>query len=263
MDYHLRGKTALITASSAGIGKATAELFISEGAKVAISSRSKINLQKAVEEIKTVYGVEPLWEECDINNPTEIEDLVKHVQHNLGDIDILVNNCGGPTPGFFEDLTDENWEYAFEQVLMSSVRFTRLVLPGMKMKNWGRIINITSLSIKQPVDNLILSNSLRSAVTAFAKTLSTLEGKHNITVNNVAPGYTLTSRLYELAVVRAKHRGVSHEEILSGMAAEVPMKRLARPDEIASMVVYLASELAGYISGQTIVVDGGLIKSTY
>lgn len=263
MDYHLKGKTVLVTASSAGIGKATAELFISEGAKVAISSRSKVNLQKAVEEIKTIYGIEPLWEQCDINNPTEIDDLVKLVKNNLGDIDVLVNNCGGPTPGFFEDLNDENWEYAFEQVLMSAVRFTRLVLPGMKAKNWGRIINITSLSVKQPVDNLLLSNSLRSAVTAFAKTLSSQEGKHNITVNNVAPGYTLTSRLYELAVVRAKNKGVSHEEILSGMASEVPMKRLARPDEVASMIVYLASELAGYITGQTIVVDGGLIKSTY
>ena len=263
MDYHLKGKTVLITASSAGIGKATAELFISGGAKVAISSRSKMNLQKAVEEIKTIYGVEPLWEQCDINNPNEIEDLVKLVQNNLGDIDVLVNNCGGPTPGFFDDLNDENWEYAFEQVLMSAVRFTRLVLPGMKAKNWGRIINITSLSVKQPVDNLLLSNSLRSAVTAFAKTLSSQEGKHNITVNNVAPGYTLTSRLYELAVVRAKNKGVSHEEILAGMASEVPMKRLARPDEVASMIVYLASELAGYITGQTIVVDGGLIKATY
>jgi 3-oxoacyl-[acyl-carrier protein] reductase len=263
MNLHLIGKTALITASSAGIGKATAELFIAEGAKVAISSRNKSNLEKAVEEIKTTYGIEPLWEECDINNPTEIEDLVKHVQHNLGDIDILVNNCGGPTPGFFEDLDDEKWEYAFEQVLMSAVRFTRLVLPAMKAKNWGRIINITSLSVKQPVDNLLLSNSLRSAVTAFAKTLSMQEGKHNITVNNVAPGYTLTARLYELAVVRAKRKGVSHEEILSGMAAEVPMKRLARPDEIAAMIVYLASEYAGYITGQTIAVDGGIIKSTY
>ena len=263
MELNIKGKTVLVTASSAGIGKATAELFLNEGCRVAISSSNKENLLKAVDEIKAIYGIEPLWEQCDINNPNEIEDLVKHVEHNLGTVDILVNNCGGPTPGYFEDLTDENWEHAFEQVLMSAVRFTRLVLPGMKEKNWGRIINITSLSVKQPVDNLILSNSLRSGVTAFAKTLSSQVGKHNITVNNVAPGYTLTGRLYELAVVRAKQRGVSHEEVLSSMAAEVPMKRLARPDEIASMIVYLASEQAGYITGQTIVVDGGAIRSTY
>lgn len=263
MELQLRDKTVLITASSAGIGKATAELFINEGCRVAISSSNKENLMKAIDEIKSVYGIETLWEQCDINNPNEIEDLVKHVQNNLGAIDILVNNCGGPTPGFFEDLSDENWEHAFEQVLMSAVRFTRLVLPGMKEKNWGRIINVTSLSVKQPVDNLILSNSLRSGVTAFAKTLSTQVGKHNITVNNVAPGYTLTGRLYELAVVRAKQKGISHEEVLASMASEVPMKRLAKPDEIASMIVYLASEQAGYITGQTIVVDGGVIKSTY
>ncbi len=263
MELQLRDKTVLITASSAGIGKATAELFINEGCRVAISSSNKENLLKAIDEIKSVYGIETLWEQCDINNPNEIEDLVKHVQNNLGPIDILVNNCGGPTPGFFEDLSDDNWEHAFEQVLMSAVRFTRLVLPGMKEKNWGRIINITSLSVKQPVDNLILSNSLRSGVTAFAKTLSTQVGKHNITVNNVAPGYTLTGRLYELAVIRAKQKGISHEEILASMASEVPMKRLAKPDEIASMIVYLASEQAGYITGQTIVVDGGVIKSTY
>ncbi|MEW6652094.1 MAG: SDR family oxidoreductase [Bacteroidota bacterium] len=263
MNLHLKNKNVLLTASSAGIGKAAAELFIGEGSRVAISSSSKENLLKAVDELKNLFGIEPLWEQCDINNPTEIEDLVKHVQNNFGSIDILVNNCGGPTPGFFEDLNDDNWEHAFEQVLMSVVRFTRLVLPGMKEKNWGRIINITSLSVKQPVDNLLLSNSLRSSVTAFAKTLSSQVGKYNITVNNVAPGYTLTGRLYELAVVRAKQKGVSHEEVLSSIAADVPLKRLARPDEIASMIVYLASEQASYITGQTIVVDGGAIRATY
>lgn len=263
MELNIKGKTVLVTASSAGIGKAAAELFINEGCRVAISSSNKDNLLKAVNEIKVIYGIEPLWEQCDINNPTEIEDLVKHVKNNLGTIDILVNNCGGPQPGYLEELDDNNWEHAFEQVLMSVVRFTKLVLPGMKEKNWGRIINVTSLSVKQPVDNLILSNSLRSGVTAFAKTISSQVGKHNITVNNVAPGYTLTGRLYELAVVRAKQRGISHEEVLATMASEVPMKRLARPDEVASMIVYLASEQAGYITGQTIAVDGGVIKSTY
>ena len=133
----------------------------------------------------------------------------------------------------------------------------------MQKKNWGRIINITSLSVKQPVDNLILSNSLRNAVTAFAKTLSNQVGKYNITVNNVAPGYTLTARLYELAVARAKNSKESHEHVLASMANDVPMKRLARPDEVASLIVYLASEQAGYITGTTIGVDGGVTKSTY
>lgn len=262
MDLLLNGKTVLITAASMGIGRATAELFIKEGCKVAICSRSKENLLKAAQEIKSLYSVDPLWVVCDIDKVSDIENTIAVVRKNYGDIDILVNNCGGPIPGYFEDLSDSNWQDAFDQILMSAIRFTRLVLPGMKSKNWGRIINITSLSVKQPVDNLILSNSLRSAVTGWAKTLSNQVGKYNITVNNVAPGYTLTARLYELAVSRAKQSGDSHEHVLASMANEVPMKRLARPDEVGSLIVYLASEQAGFITGSTIAVDGGVIKST-
>jgi 3-oxoacyl-[acyl-carrier protein] reductase len=263
MDLHLKGKTVLITAASKGIGRATAEEFIKEECKVAICSSNEQNLMKAISEIKNSLGVEPLWVICDINKPAEIENTVKVVNNNFGDVDILVNNCGGPSPGYFDEMEDNNWEEAFEQVLLSTVRFIRLVLPGMKGKNWGRIINLTSLSVKQPIDNLILSNSLRSSVTALSKTLSNEVGKDNITINCVAPGYTLTARLYELAVSRAKERGESHEHVLASMAAEVPLKRLARPDEIASLIVYLASEQAGYITGTTIQVDGGVIRSTY
>ncbi|PKL82836.1 MAG: 3-oxoacyl-ACP reductase [Ignavibacteriae bacterium HGW-Ignavibacteriae-3] len=263
MDLQLKGKTVLVTASSSGIGRATAELFIKEGAKVAICSHNRENLLAASREIKDRYNIEPLWNVCDINKAQDIEDTVNVVHHNLGEIDILVNNCGGPLPGFFEDLYDNNWEDAFYQVLMSAIRFSRFVLPGMKIKNWGRIINITSLSVKQPADNLILSNSLRSAVTGFAKTLSNHVGKYNITVNNVAPGYTLTGRLKELAELRAMRANVTPEKMLEEMAGDVPLKRLAKPHEVASLIVYLASEQAGYINGQTIAVDGGVIKATY
>lgn len=263
MEFNLKGKTVLVTAASMGIGRATAELFIKEGCKVAICSRNKENLIKAASEIKSIYSVEPLWVVCDIDKSTDIENTINVIKKNYGDIDILVNNCGGPIPGFFENLSDENWQDAFEQILLSAIRFTRLILPGMKSKNWGRIINITSLSVKQPVDNLILSNSLRSAVTGWAKTLSNQVGKYNITVNNVAPGYTLTARLYELAVSRAKQSGDSHEHVLASMANDVPMKRLARPDEVGSLIVYLASEQAGFITGSTIAVDGGIIRATY
>ena len=263
MELHLAGKTVLVSAGSMGIGRAAAEEFIKEGCKVAICSSSEENLIKTVTEIKNSLGVEPVWSICDINKPNDIESTVKIVNNNFGDIDIMVNNCGGPTPGYFDELDDKDWEAAVDQVLLSAVRFTRLVLPPMKRKCWGRIVNVTSLSVKQPIDNLILSNSLRSSVTAFAKTLSNEVGKDNITINNVAPGYTLTSRLYELAVSRARERGESHEHVLASMAADVPMKRLARPDEVASLIVYLASEQAGYITGTTIQVDGGLIRSTY
>lgn len=263
MELNLSGKNVLVTASSMGIGRAAAEQFIKEGCNVAICSRNQENLLKAVTEIKTLYNTEPLWIVCDINKLDDIENTVKVVKETFGNIDILVNNCGGPRAGFFDELNDDDWEFAFKQILMSAVRFTRLVLPGMKEKKWGRIINVTSLAVKQPVDNLILSNSLRSAVTAFAKTLSNQIGKYNITINNVAPGYTLTSRIYELAVIKAKQSWISHEEVLASMANEVPMKRLASPEEIASLIVYLASEQAGYITGSTIAVDGGIIKATY
>lgn len=263
MDLKLKNKVALVTASSKGIGKAVAELLITEGCKVTICSSNQMNIIEAAADIKQNTGVEPLWGVCNINIPEDISEIVKMTKSNYGEIDILVNNCGGPTPGTFDDLNDFNWKEAVDQVLLSNVRMTREVLEGMKVKNWGRIINITSLSVKQPVDTLMLSNSLRSAVTGFAKTLSNDVGKYNITVNNVAPGYTLTSRLYELALVREKNTGVSHERVLAEMASSVPMKRLASAEEIASMIVYLASEQAGYITGTTIQVDGGAIKSTY
>ncbi len=263
MDLKLKNKVVLISAASKGIGRATAEEFIKEGSKVAILSSNEANLMKACEEIKNIQGVEPFWVVCDVANRIEIENAYNLVKQTLGDIDILVNNCGGPAPGSFEQLNENQWGQAYEQVLMSATRFSRLVLPAMKAKHWGRIINITSISVKQPVENLMLSNAFRSALTAFAKTLSNELGPYSITVNNVGPGYTLTSRLYELAVTKGKQTGESHEHVLAEMANSVPLKRLARPDEVASLIVYLGSEQAGFITGSTITVDGGMIKSTY
>ncbi len=263
MDLKLKNKVALVTASSMGIGKATAELLSKEGCKVVICSSQKSNIIKAVKEIKESCGVEPLWGVCDLNNPNDIIKIVKMTESEFGSIDILVNNCGGPIPGTFDDLNDDDWLNAVDQVLLSVVRMTREVLPGMKAKKWGRIINITSKSVKQPIDNLMLSNALRSAVTAFSKTLSNDVGRYNITVNNVAPGFTLTSRLEELALVKEKSTGVPYKEVLAEMGNSVPMKRIGTADEIVSMVVYLASEQAGFVTGTTIQVDGGSIKSTY
>jgi 3-oxoacyl-[acyl-carrier protein] reductase len=263
MDFGLQDKKVLVTAASKGIGRATAESFLKEGAKVAICSSSKDNLVNTVEEIKSSIGYEPLWIVCDINKMEDIERTINVFDENFGSVDILVNNCGGPKPGYFEDLVDADWEDGFNQVLMSAVRFTRLVLPSMEARKWGRIINVTSLSVKQPVDNLLLSNAFRSALTSFAKTLSNQIGQYNITVNNVAPGYTLTSRLYELALKRAKESGESHEDVLVSMANNVPLKRLGKPEEIADFIVYLASDNAGYINGTTTQIDGGIIKSTY
>jgi len=259
----LKGKTVLVTASSMGIGKAVAELFAAEGCNIAICSRSKENLLSATKEIKSKYNIDTMWSVCDLNKKKEIETTHQAVVDQYGSIDILVNNCGGPVPGMFQQLEETDWDFAYEQVLLSAVRFSRLVLPGMMRNNWGRIINITSISVKQPVDNLILSNSLRAGVTGFAKSLSNEVARFNITVNNVAPGMTLTRRLYELAVIEAKEKGISHEEILADMAKRIPMNRLARPEEIGSVVVFLASRQAAYITGVTINVDGGYVKGVY
>ena len=263
MDTGLKDKTVLITASSMGIGKSVAELFAEEGSKIAISSRSKENLLSTARELKGKFGIEPFWSVCDLNKPRDIENTFAAVNEQYGNIDILVNNCGGPVTGMFQQLEESDWDNAYVQVLMSVIRFSRLVLPGMMRQNWGRIINLTSISVKQPVDNLILSNSLRAGVTGFAKSLSNEIARFNITVNNVAPGMTLTRRLYELAVVEAKEKGKSHEEILVEMAKRIPMNRLARPEEIASVVLFLASKQASYVTGTTIQVDGGYIKSVF
>ncbi len=263
MDLQIKGKTVLVTASSTGIGRAIAEIFTQEGCNVAICARTKDELIKTANEIKRNYGTEPLWCVCDVTSEKDIYNTVEIVEKNFGNIDILVNNTGGPTSGIFEKITDEDWQGAVDLILMSAVRFTRRVLPAMKEKHWGRIINITSVSVKQPIHNLMLSNSIRSAIIGFAKTLSNELGHNNITVNNIAPGYTLTNRLYELSVVRSKMIGESHERVLAEMAKEVPLQRLGRPDEVAAAAVFLASERACYITGTTLQVDGGLIKGLY
>ena len=263
MDLGIKGKVALVTASSKGIGRSVAEGLVAEGCIVTICSRNKEELLKTVGEVKKKYGVEPSWCVCDLNKLSDIENTVASVSKQFGSVDILVNNCGGPEAGNFQDLSDVKWQAAFDQVLLSTVRICNLIVPDMILKEWGRIINITSVAVKQPIDNLMLSNSLRNGVIGFAKSLSNEIAKYNITVNNIAPGYTLTNRIYDLAVQKAKQNNLSHEDILIEMAKEIPMSRLAGPEEIAAAVVFLASKNASYITGNTIQVDGGLNKGIY
>ncbi len=260
MDMGLEGKRALVTASSNGIGKAVALALAKEGCRVAICARGTEALESTKEEMEAL-GAHVLAYRADISRPEEIEGLVSHVEKEFGGVDILVTNAGGPTSGGFEGLSEEDWRKAVELNLMSVVRLVRLVLPGMKGQRWGRIVNLTSVSVKEPIDNLLLSNAIRPGVVGLSKTLSREMGKYGITVNCVAPGYTATERLGELARSLAAVKGIEEEEVVRRWTGSIPLGRLGEPTEVANLVLFLSSEAGIYISGTTIQVDGGLTRA--
>ena len=253
MNLHIAGKIALVTGGSQGIGLAISKMLAAEGARVILSARNEERLYHEVDNIR-LNGGEAFGIAADVADATQISKLFSKSEIVLGSPDILIVNAGGPPRGRAASLDDEDWDKAYDLTLMSAVRLTKAALPYMKAQSWGRIVNITSLSVKQPIANLALSNSLRAAVTGFAKTLSSEIAGYGITVNNVAPGYTDTERLNELFKTQ--------EEKLT-FAQRIPAKRLATPEEVAAAAVFLSSEQAAYITGQTIVVDGGWIGATY
>lgn len=260
MDLGIRGKVALVTGASAGLGFAAATALAEEGARVAINSRSADNLKKAADSIHEKTGIRPTTIEGDLTHEGAAEKMVKTVSGELGSIDILVSNAGGPPAGQFMQISKEAWNSSLDLTFLPAVDLTRAVLPGMQEKKWGRIIFITSISVKQPVDNLIISNALRAGVTGFAKSISNEFARDGITVNTVCPGYTETERLKELATVKAEISGNSIEDIFSNWINEVPARRLGRPPELAALIAFLCSERAAYITGTSILVDGGLYK---
>jgi 3-oxoacyl-[acyl-carrier protein] reductase len=261
MDLGLKGRVALVAASSKGLGKACALELAREGARVVICGRDPASLSAAADEIASATGAEVLPVETDLTDHAQIWNLVAQTMDLFGRIDILVTNNGGPPAGFFDDFDDEAWLAAHQLTLLSAVRLIRTVLPTMRAQKWGRIINITSVSVKQPIDNLLLSNVYRPGVTGLAKTLSAQVAADGITVNNVAPGYTRTDRVLDLAQARAADTGQPVQEVLSGTVANVPMGRMGEPGELAALVTFLASERAAYITGATIQVDGGYVSS--
>jgi 3-oxoacyl-[acyl-carrier protein] reductase len=261
MDLGLRGKVALVAAASRGLGRAIAFELASEGAKLILCARGADHLDTAKNVIATCTGAEVHTVVADLGQPAHVELVTTEAMARFGQVDILVTNAGGPPAGTFETHAWEAWERAVNLTLRSVVELTRAVLPGMRERKWGRIINVTSIAVKQPVDNLILSNSVRAAVTGFARTLANEVATDGITVNNILPGYTRTERVEELATATAAKEGVNRAEILARFEQEIPMRRLGEPKELAALAVFLASERASYITGQSIAVDGGWIKS--
>lgn len=256
MDLGLRGKTALVTAGSQGMGKACALGFAAEGARVAICARTEPGLRAAAEEIRAKTGGEVLAVPADLTRSADITRLVGEVNRAWGGVDILVANAGGPPRGVFDELRDEQWMGAFELSLLSVVRLIRAVLPGMRARRWGRILTIQSSSVKQPIAGLLLSNAVRPGVAGLVKTLAGELGPDNILINTVCPGRILTERF----LGGAGPAGVTREEYVARASQEVPLGRIGTPEEFANVVVFLASEKASYVTGVALQVDGGLVR---
>lgn len=260
MDLGLRGKVALVAAASKGLGRAVAEELAQEGASVLMCARGEDALRAARDEIASATGADVVAIAGDVSKADDVHNVVRHAMERFGKVDILVTNAGGPPSGKFESLTPAMWQAAVDLTLMSVINLTSAVLPGMKERRWGRIINVTSITVKQPVDGLMLSNSLRSAVTGFARTLANEVAPFGVTVNNILPGYTRTQRVEQLSEAAAKREGITQNAALGKWESEIPMGRLGEPREFAAVAAFLASERASYVTAQSIAIDGGWIR---
>jgi 3-oxoacyl-[acyl-carrier protein] reductase len=260
MDLGLQDKVALVTAASKGLGKAIALQLAHEGARVAICSRAEASLRAAAAEIAAATGQEPLYVAADVTDAAAIDRLVGAVHDRYGRIDVLINNAGGPPPGVFHELSDQQWEGAVELLLLSTVRLTRAVLPEMRERHWGRIINSVSVSVKQPITGLMLSNSVRAAVIGLAKTLSQEVARDGVTVNNLLPGSIYTDRIEQLNAATAKRTARVPDDVRRAAEADIPVGRYGRVEEYAAAAAFLASEQASYITGVSLLVDGGVYR---
>ncbi len=257
MDLDIKGKIALVAASTRGLGRGCAQALASEGCRVAVCSRNQTAAQEAAMDIAAQSGSEVLGFAADMRLEEDIDRLVKQVINSLGHPDILVTNAGGPPPGTFETTPLPDYQKALELNLMSAVHLVHQLYPAMKNNRWGRIIAITSISVKQPISNLLLSNMARAGLTGFLKTVSTELAPYGITVNALLPGTHETSRINQLVQDRAMREGKSEEELYQEMVASVPCKTIGDPADFGAAAAFLAGRQARYITGQNLLIDGG------
>ena len=265
MNLNLKNKNAIVCASSQGLGKAAALDLAEEGVNLAICSRDQDKINKVKEEIhrKVDSKIKVIALQVDLDSLDEIQAFYKQVENDLGSVDILVNNNGGPPPSTFEQLSDDDWQKAFNSTMMSCLRLSKLVIPNMKKNGWGRIINISSVSVKTPVNGLFLSNSLRMGVLGWAKALSDELAPHGITVNTVCPGYTRTERVEAILETQSNSSGLKKEDIEKSIAENIPMKRVGEAEDLAGLITFIASGKADYMTGLAIQVDGGSARTFY
>lgn len=260
MNLGLTDKPVIVCASSAGLGQATALAFAREGARVMLCSRRAAELQRAAADIKAATGHEPAVTVADLTKPADITRLVEATVATFGGVFALVNNSGGPAAGAFDHFDDDAWQAAFELNLLSTIRVTRAVLPHLRKGGGGRIVNLTSSSVKGPIENLILSNTFRTAVVGLSKTLAGELGGDGILVNVVGPGRIQTARVEHLDTLRAQRTGVTIDQVREDHHKAIPLGRYGTPEEFARLVVFLGSPANTYVTGQTLLVDGGMTK---
>jgi 3-oxoacyl-[acyl-carrier protein] reductase len=260
LDLGLKNRSVIVCASSEGIARAAAVKFAEEGARIAMCSRDARKLDAAANDIRSRHSTEVLTSALDVTDERAVQQFVAEVAQKFGGVDVCVTNAGGPPPKMFLSTTTEEWHRALELNFMSAVYFAHAVLPLMQKRGWGRLVTITSITVRQPVSDLVYSNAVRAGLLGLVKSLSNEFGKHGITVNNVGPGYTATDRLVQLVRKRAPELGISEEAYMASLGGQAALQRVGLPEEVADAIVWLASERASFITGQTLLVDGGLYK---
>ncbi len=263
MDLSIKGKNAIVCASSQGLGKSAAVDLAKEGVNLAICSRNKEKINLVKNEIKDISDVKIVAIEADLSSKKDINNLFKEAKQELKTIDILINNNGGPPPSTFEELSDDDWQKAFNDTMMSAIRLSKLTLPDMKKNKWGRVINISSVSVKTPVNGLFLSNSIRMGVLGWAKALSDELAPYGITVNTVCPGTTKTERIEDILNAQSKSTGKNKKELEEAIANNIPMQRIGEATDLSALITFLASEKASYMTGLAVQVDGGSARTFY